>query len=259
MRWLSVLRVAVAAWLVVGIPLGAGAEIREGGESSRIIVTLNGRVLPPEEHTRLRVFIHEEMPSHRAAPICRVTDNDARTTFGLTGWQLPVAGLPFVVNDGRAPASIQSGLSSALDRAAQTWENADPATQISLVGTTTTARARYDGRNVIFWRALARGVIAAAYVWYDPFTGVVLDADMAFNTRVPWAVNDPASGDCGGSPKAFDVQAVATHEFGHWVGLDDLYETADSDLTMYGIVTVGEVKKVSLGTGDTLGALAAAP
>lgn len=253
------LRVAAAVWLAVGIPLAAGAEIREGKESSRILITLNGRVLPPEELTRLRVFVHEVSPSHRAPPVCQVTDNDAQTTFGLTGWQLPVAGLSFVVNDRRAPEPIRSVLASALDRAAGTWEQADAATHLDRVGTTTSARARYDGQNLVFWRALSRGIIAVAYVWYHPFTGEVLDADMAFNTRVPWSVSDPASGDCGGVPGTFDVQAVATHEFGHWVGLDDLYEAADDDLTMYGIVTTGELKKDSLGTGDVLGSLAAPP
>jgi len=55
------------------------------------------------------------------------------------------------------------------------------------------------------------------------------------------------------------VQDIATHEFGHWVGLDDLYSDADKDLTMYGFGAGGELKKRTLGTGDADGANAVAP
>jgi len=55
------------------------------------------------------------------------------------------------------------------------------------------------------------------------------------------------------------VQDIATHEFGHWVGLDDLYLSLDRDLTMYGYGAGGELKKRTLGTGDITGVRAVAP
>ena len=69
----------------------------------------------------------------------------------------------------------------------------------------------------------------------------------------------PNSPECQSSPQAYDVQNIATHEFGHWVGLEDLYDEADGDLTMYGFSAGGEIKKRSLGTGDITGKNELAP
>jgi bacillopeptidase F (M6 metalloprotease family) len=50
------------------------------------------------------------------------------------------------------------------------------------------------------------------------------------------------------------VQNVATHEAGHVVGLDDLYDIGYSGLTMYGYVSYKETMKISLEAGDIAGA-----
>jgi hypothetical protein len=76
---------------------------------------------------------------------------------------------------------------------------------------------------------------------------------------LPWSINDPTLGDCGGDPASYDVQNVATHEFGHWVGLGDIYDPNDSELTMYGYGALGELKKDTLATGDTIGINTVAP
>ena len=67
---------------------------------------------------------------------------------------------------------------------------------------------------------------------------------------------ETGSGRNGGGEKdrAFDIQNIATHEFGHPVGLDDLYDEIYSELTMYGYSSKGETKKCSLEEGDVLGA-----
>jgi hypothetical protein len=46
------------------------------------------------------------------------------------------------------------------------------------------------------------------------------------------------------------VQNIATHEFGHWIGLGDVYA---EDLTMYLLGAGGELKKRSPETGDNNG------
>jgi len=79
-----------------------------------------------------------------------------------------------------------------------------------------------------------------------------VEVDTVFNKRHPWAIF-PGSPECHDTPHAYDLQNIATHEFGHWVGLDDLYDDSDKDLTMYGFSAGGEVKKRSLGTGDITG------
>lgn len=254
---------AAVALAVSALPLATSAAVTEGEATVRVTVTNNGvRELPPESETVLRVFTHEERPSHRRkqpVSLCQVTSNDGATTYALTGWRLPAGAFPFTVNAEEAPAGIKGTVPGALAAAAATWTGADPDKQLTYAGSTAVSRPRYDGTNAILWRRLSRRTVAAAYVWYHPGTGEVLDADMVFNTRVPWTVSDPASGDCGGDPNAYDVRAIAVHEFGHFLGLDDLYDPGTVDLTMHGITTVGELKKATLGAGDTLGAQAVAP
>lgn len=64
-----------------------------------------------------------------------------------------------------------------------------------------------------------------------------------------WSV-DCESEDCSSK---MDFQSVATHELGHTVGMDDLYNSECNDATMYGYVTEGETKKRDLAKGDMFG------
>jgi hypothetical protein len=56
-----------------------------------------------------------------------------------------------------------------------------------------------------------------------------------------------------------DLQNIATHEFGHAVGLDDVYENACSEVTMYGYSTEMETKKRTLEQPDIKGFLTIYP
>lgn len=50
-----------------------------------------------------------------------------------------------------------------------------------------------------------------------------------------------------------DFESISTHELGHTVGLDDLYEPGCSQETMYGYADTGETEKRSLESGDIAG------
>lgn len=70
-------------------------------------------------------------------------------------------------------------------------------------------------------------------------------AKMSFNSYYTWST----SGESG----KLDVANVATHEFGHWLCLNDLKASADTDKTMYWSTAHGETKKRTLHADDIAG------
>jgi hypothetical protein len=95
-------------------------------------------------------------------------------------------------------------------------------------------------------------VIAVTFIWYDPNSYEIVDWDMVMNTMQKWGI-DPDGEGPQSLKRAFDVRNIVTHEAGHVVGLDDLYEDIYSELTMYGYSSKGETKKISLENVDIAG------
>ena len=59
---------------------------------------------------------------------------------------------------------------------------------------------------------------------------------------------------CGdGRSARFDIQATATHEEGHSMGLDHVHPPRDARLTMYPFITEGDTGFRTLGCGELLG------
>ncbi|HEX2240955.1 MAG TPA: matrixin family metalloprotease [Actinomycetota bacterium] len=106
----------------------------------------------------------------------------------------------------------------------------------------------FDGQNTIDFAQLGRP-LAVNYLWYS--TESILEVDLRFNPKYRWTNTD-------GSRNAYHVINVATHELGHQLGLDDLGR-AHATLTMFGQIGLGEVNKVTLGTGDLVGASQVSP
>ena len=69
----------------------------------------------------------------------------------------------------------------------------------------------------------------------------IIEFDIMFDTDYHW-------GDADVYWDVMDLQNVATHEFGHGIGLDDYYECELE--TMYGYSTYGETIKRDLYYGD---------
>jgi hypothetical protein len=113
-----------------------------------------------------------------------------------------------------------------------------------------------DGRNEYsFGNYPEEGVIAVTVVWSGiPIGGKgrqIIEYDVLFDTDFNWF--DCTQTSCTAENKGMDLQNIATHETGHGVGLDDVYDTACSEVTMYGYSTYGEIKKRDLETPDIIG------
>ncbi len=110
-----------------------------------------------------------------------------------------------------------------------------------------------DGKNeVMFGEISDPGAIAIAIVWGifggPPQNRELVEWDVVFdNVDYLW-------GDGSQDPTVMDFENIATHEFGHAVGLNDLYGSQYSEQTMYGYANYGETKKRTLAAGDINGA-----
>jgi hypothetical protein len=70
---------------------------------------------------------------------------------------------------------------------------------------------------------------------------------MSWDTNNTAIAGDPNS---NGSSTTDNVQNVMTHEFGHWLFLDDIKDANCNYVTMYGYIGLGEINKITLDVAD---------
>lgn len=132
-------------------------------------------------------------------------------------------------------SSVPSSWSSAIDSAASTWNNV--------------------GANFSFEKMITQNKIYCTNAG-DTYLGKAVPTHsggyntrykMYFNTYFTWSTAS------GGESGKYDVQSVATHEFGHWLTLYNLYDSTDSEKTMYEWTASNEIKKRTLDSDDIAG------
>ncbi len=106
-----------------------------------------------------------------------------------------------------------------------------------------------DKNEVEFANLGATSTIAYTIVWGifsgPPFARELVEWDVVFNTAYPF-------GDADVDQSVMDYQNIATHEFGHSLGLGHPEDTCTEE-TMYRFADFGETKKRTLETGDIKG------
>ncbi len=149
-------------------------------------------------------------------------------------------------------------IAQALGAASNEW---DSHTGFDLVGesvedrSATFGESRNGKNEICFGDYSTSGVIAVCRVWVTrgkPSKRRIVEFDLLFDTDYTWGDSDP-DGDGVGDPTIMDLQSIATHELGHGIaGLDDIYESSWSHLTMYGYSHEGDVGKRTIeGTSKT--------
>ncbi|VAX26285.1 hypothetical protein MNBD_IGNAVI01-41, partial [hydrothermal vent metagenome] len=159
----------------------------------------------------------------------------------------------FYVNSSGTPDCVNEF--QAIRNALDTWNAVSTTyTNFQYGGTTSNSNASsYDGTNLMIWlennwdtHFPGSNAIAVNTQWYNTITGQMYETDISFNgENYTWSDN--------GSPGKYDVQNIATHELGHSISLNDLYNSDDTEKTMYGYSSSGETKKRTLDSDDING------
>ncbi len=121
----------------------------------------------------------------------------------------------YKVNTSNADVPAQNALAD-IQAGTAAWNGT--VSVLNYAGSTLKATAAYDGENVVFFNNVSSGsAIAVTYLWYNKRTQVMLEFDMYF-FETAWHFFSRTRGDtCSGG---FYYQTIATHEFGHAVGID---------------------------------------
>lgn len=208
------------------------------------------------------VFVHYRKPP--AKPDGKPPKSDSQC-YGFLGrgvkWNIP-GDSAFLIDAGNSEGLTPHAVLTAIRAAAATW--ADQTTEDILSCLLWSGSEPLepdwgspDGVNeVVLGDVGYSGAIAITIVWGifggPPGDREIMEFDMIFDdVDFDWSTS--------GDPEKMDLQNIATHELGHAVGLDDLYQSGCAEVTMYGYSTEGETKKCTLEPADIAGLLTLYP
>lgn len=180
---------------------------------------------------------------------------DVRTNgYGLPlHWANTLLPIPYYI-DRRGCGDISDGSDiAAIQSAFQTWENVASG-RIAFQFAGLVENGSVDtGSNVVMWVKeewpYDSRYVAKTRLYYDRTEGRILKVEVALNGRdYRWSTDGEAG--------TLDVQNVATHEVGHFIGLGDVQTTGQ---TMFEYILLDEKSKRSLADDDVDGVRTAYP
>jgi hypothetical protein len=203
------------------------------------------------------IFVHYP---HAKSEAKGVTTGDQVNDFKYNGihWAGNAPEVKYIINPKNNDGLSEDAVVQAVDTAFQEWKNHNPTDSKYIrfkdggvnLSLETPANPNRDSINSVSFEPLNTAypnAIAVTFYWYSRSTKELLETDTIFNSDLPWNIT------VNGDPNSYDLQNIATHEFGHWLVLGDLYSQRDSALTMYGYGGLGETIKSTLGRGDISG------
>ena len=149
-------------------------------------------------------------------------------------------------------AGDASSQRTQIQNAAAAWNNAGANFEFTYGGTSTSTSVTYNGTNLLYFDNTppdGGSYVAATYIWAGG--GDIDECDLVFNDRDYTWWNGS-----GGCSYMMDIWNISTHEFGHFLCLDDLYGGGDSDKTMYGYVSYCDTHARTLHSDDINGIIA---
>lgn len=249
--------------LILSLPSNVFASHKS--PQGREVPEINGLYDDPDHRgVKVRVFVHpqgQNRPSHTTSSqqlICNLQDPQSLAEVASTLWHLP-GSWTYHLNPSSVPSSVGgTNLPTITSNSFNAWSSATSSKVNFTRGANTIMnRQSYDGRNIVAFNRISGTALGITYVRYYTSNGLVVDVDTIMNKKYPWSWSNSSM--CA-DPASYDAQNILTHEIGHWMGLDDMYDEANYKYaSMYGYGSKGEVLKNTLTEGDIDGVNAIYP
>lgn len=142
------------------------------------------------------------------------TDVNGRTIS--LKWAGRATAIRYFVTDAGVAGVSAGEFRDAVTRGFNTWQNVETSSVGFEFGGFVSARPLdQDGANVVGFanRPDLERTLASTSFLIDTRSGEIIESDIFFNSNFQWSVAP------GGEPGRFDVQSIATHEAGHFLGL----------------------------------------
>lgn len=232
-------------------PLAVGktvAVIFEGGQvDGEALYVSNGVSLAVGQRVRLRLAL-QPTGDYRivgGAGGAAVLDGEGEVTrpeqalpSTARRWGRDRLPVPYFVS---ASMPDVTGEEDAVRAAFATWQEVDCSYMAyTYQGVSERTEGGRDGDNTVSW-GQTDGSLAKTRWWVDA-SGSLTEFDIIFAEDRRWGID--------GAADRFDIQNAATHEAGHTLVLDDLYDPQAAERVMYGYIRKGEIHKRALHRDD---------